>query len=75
MSLQLNECPYISHWVLGFCFHITFDEANKIGKDQWGGRWLNDAPNKNSMIPVPEDPKYLDVFIDANNQLKKYGQD
>lgn len=73
MSLQLNECPYIQHFACGFCFHITFD--GKHGIDQFGGKWTNDATNTNSMLPIPVDPEYLNVFLDAYNSIINFNTD
>lgn len=66
----LNSCPYYSHYVCGFCFHITF--TGKEGIDQYGAEWVNVAKNENSIIPEPKNPKYLDAYLDAYNDLSQY---
>lgn len=58
------------HTVCGFAFYITFN--GREGIDQHGAKWINIAENKNSIIPEPVNPKYLDVYMDAFNDIKKY---
>jgi len=67
---QLNTCPFYTHQVCGFHFYITFDGKN--GVDQHGAKWVNVATNENSIMPEPVNPKYLDVYLDAFNNIKKY---
>lgn len=70
MSLQLNECPTKMHMVCGFAFYITWN--GKKGIDQHGGEWKNVAENENGFIPEPVNPKYLDAYLDAFNNIKQY---
>lgn len=70
MNAQLNKNPIYMHTVCGFAFHITW--KGKEGIDQYGAKWVNVAENENSVIPEPVNPKYLDVFLDAFNNIKQY---
>jgi len=70
MSLQLNPIPTYMHSVCGFTFYITWD--GKKGIDQHGAEWVNVAKNENSILPEPVNPKYLDVYLDAFNNIKQY---
>jgi len=58
------------HIVCGFAFHIEWN--GKEGTDQHGAKWKNVAENENSIIPEPVNPKYLDVYLDAFNNIKQY---
>lgn len=70
MTPQLNECPTKMHTVCGFAFHITW--TGKEGIDQHGAKWKNVAQHEHGCIPEPVNPKYLDAYFDAYNNLKQY---
>lgn len=56
--------------VCGFAFHITW--RGKKGIDQHGAEWVNVSENENGFIPEPVNPKYLDAYLDAFNNIKQY---
>lgn len=68
--LSISPSRTRTHIVLGFAFYIEWN--GKEGIDQHGAKWRNVAENENSIIPEPVNPKYLDVYIDAFNNIKQY---
>lgn len=69
-KVQLLTCKTKMHIVCGFAFHIEW--TGNDGTDQHGAKWINVAENENSFLPEPVNPKYLDAYFDALNDLKKY---